>query len=111
MKYEPSIRKRVDVCVALIEANADYKLRNKVTYNVCMCGGVGVVLCNHRQSWTLSPPFKKKKNTANRGRPRSLNISRECYSTYLCIWGGVLYGRSNNKSTVWKLLSGLSTFG
>ena len=34
MNYNPSEQKRIDVCVALIEANADYGLLNEVIYYV-----------------------------------------------------------------------------
>ena len=68
----------------------------------CVCGGVCV--CIHRRSWTLIPHLcSKKTGTANRWRPRSYDIDRGCYLTYLCIWGRVLYSRWNTKSTVRRL--------
>ena len=34
MKYDPSEQKTIDVCVALVEAGADYELPDKVIYYV-----------------------------------------------------------------------------
>ena len=61
-------------------------------------------VCFHRRSWTLSPPLcSQKTDTANCGRPRSKDNGRGRYLTHLCIWGTILYGRCNTKSTVRRL--------